>query len=140
VLAATLSSGYFYIFTPDYIGERKDAEFLIARGWIPDALPNGAYDIHEEHSLDLNIGWGNFRFRESEKLGFRKILAERSSELHPNESAIEIIKDYKNHNSYLVYHGASDGHSLILVDWSSNEGVFYYDSKGYISNGPFTKL
>ena len=35
----------------------------VERGWVPRALPSGAYEIREAHDLDSNRRWGLFNFR-----------------------------------------------------------------------------
>ena len=34
----------------------------VARGWIPEELPDSAYSISESHDLDTNTGGGSFNF------------------------------------------------------------------------------
>jgi hypothetical protein len=38
----------------------------VARGWVPDDLPESATDLHELHNLDTNEVWGTFRLPGSE--------------------------------------------------------------------------
>jgi hypothetical protein len=40
----------------------EDAQEDIEKGWIPATLPKSAYDIHDSHDLDLNVGECTFKF------------------------------------------------------------------------------
>ena len=39
----------------------------IKRGWIPDILPNSAFNIHETHNLDTNKVNGSFNYNEMDE-------------------------------------------------------------------------
>jgi len=47
------------------------ADGAIQRGWLPDSLPDSAFDIAESHDLDTNTGGGSFRFEARDADSFR---------------------------------------------------------------------
>jgi len=138
IMVAMLAGVYWYLFFPDYIGTKEDAYLLTSKGWIPDILPPGSYDIREIHNLDISVGWGTFRFQEEEAALFRQRLEYESKGLSPNERATELIAQAKSGEQYyLVCHGIWDGHALIFVDWQSLSGSFYNNMRGYIAGANF---
>jgi hypothetical protein len=42
----------------------------IERGWIPEILPESAYDISETHDLDSNQLFGSFNYKEPDEKKF----------------------------------------------------------------------
>ena len=50
----------------------------VARGWLPDELPDSAFSISESHNLDTNTGEGSFRFAASDADSFRAKLTPAS--------------------------------------------------------------
>ena len=43
----------------------------VARGWIPEELPDSAFSISESHDLDTNTGGGSFSFKAADADAFR---------------------------------------------------------------------
>lgn len=43
----------------------------VERGWLPEELPDSAFDIAESHHLDTNVGSGSFRFQAVDAEAFR---------------------------------------------------------------------
>ena len=43
----------------------------VARGWIPEELPDSAFSISESHDLDTNTGGGSFSFGAADADEFR---------------------------------------------------------------------
>ncbi|PHS40670.1 MAG: hypothetical protein COB07_03955 [Sulfurovum sp.] len=46
----------------------------IERGWIPEILPESAYDIVEIHNLDTNVFYGSFYYKEKDEAKLMKHL------------------------------------------------------------------
>ena len=57
----------------------------IERGWIPQGLPAGTYEIREAHDLDSNRRWGLFSFPPSDAAGLKKLL-------RPDEASLEGVR------------------------------------------------
>jgi hypothetical protein len=55
------------------LAEARDAG-AIRRGWVPDGLPPGTYDIHEAHVPGTTERWGIFNFPQSEAAGLQAVL------------------------------------------------------------------
>ncbi len=43
----------------------------VKRGWLPQELPDSAFDITESHDLDSNTGSGSFLFKDADTDSFR---------------------------------------------------------------------
>ena len=43
----------------------------VARGWLPNELPDSAVSITESHNIDTNTGEGSFQFAEADSDSFR---------------------------------------------------------------------
>jgi hypothetical protein len=55
------------------------ADGAIERGWLPDQLPDSAFDITESHDLDTNTGSGSFHFHAEDADSFRAKLQPASA-------------------------------------------------------------
>jgi len=51
----------------------------LAKGWIPECLPNHAYHFLERHDLDTNEVWLFFRFKPEDDVAMKNALSERSN-------------------------------------------------------------
>jgi len=51
----------------------------IQKGWIPNILPNSAYDIIETHNIDTNKIYGSFKYLQKDEI-FLTHLASRYKE------------------------------------------------------------
>ncbi|KYJ85978.1 hypothetical protein [Sulfurovum riftiae] len=50
---------------PDLQAVKEDK--AIEKGWVPDMLPDSAYDIEETHDLDTNQLFGRFYYKEADE-------------------------------------------------------------------------
>ena len=57
----------------------------IERGWVPEGLPEGTYEMREAHDLDSNRRWGLFSFPQSQSDKLRRLLM-------PDEVSLKGIK------------------------------------------------
>ena len=46
----------------------------VERGWIPDGLPGGIFEMREAHDLDSNRRWGLFSFRTEDAAALSQLL------------------------------------------------------------------
>lgn len=53
----------------------------IERGWVPDGLPEGTYELREAHDLDSNRRWGLFNFPPGEADALRDLLEHSETSL-----------------------------------------------------------
>lgn len=54
---------------PTAAAARSDG--AVERGWLPQELPNSAFDIAESHDLDTDTGGGSFHFQAADADSFR---------------------------------------------------------------------
>ena len=57
----------------------------VERGWIPEGLPEGAYELREAHDLDSNRRWGLFSFPAEERAALQALL-------RPDETSLEGVR------------------------------------------------
>jgi hypothetical protein len=50
----------------------------IDKGWLPDNLPGGSYQVREVHVIDTGETWGEVRFPPAERAEFEKTLLQAS--------------------------------------------------------------
>lgn len=66
----------------------------IQRGWIPNILPNSAYEIVETHNIDTNKLSGTFKYLEKDEQNFLNSLKKQENKLVWED--FEFIVDTKN--------------------------------------------
>ena len=121
-------------------------EGALARGWIPNILPESSYDIYERHNLDTNRVWVRFKYDKNDiKSLINQIMEIFTSEIDsinfirpigvswwPQDINKESFKDkqpnikiYK-YNNIITYSNKIQKmvQSFFVIDWNSN--IAYY--------------
>lgn len=108
----------------------EEAQVDIEHGWIPDILPKSATDIYEEHDLDSNIGYGEFKIPSDEVNSFY-------SKLTPTKD-LDIFRDGIDYDWDNKHNISKDleGNALALGEYNNfifavkDNGEVYYRLKG----------
>ena len=108
----------------------------IERGWVPEGLPEGSYELREAHDLDTNRRWGLFSFPPAEREALRALLEPAEVSLTGVSvdipSRIEwwpvLLRGALDHEQIkttgLKAHRAVQGDLLFVVNWE--QGRAYY--------------
>lgn len=98
---------------------RMAAEEAIKGGWIPAVLPESATAIQESHNLDLNTGYGTFRFSRKDAQLFRDAL----SPFKPAETSwLPVSKARYEKRGFHFY---SHGEFIVAVNWKDSRSEFW---------------
>ena len=73
-----------------------EAEGSIARGWLPEILPNSSISIKTQNNLDLNTSEASFTFRPEEWPSFAAHLEELSQVEAPFQSWLGTVQQYRS--------------------------------------------
>ena len=95
------------------------AQDTIARGWIPNCLPPGAFAIEETHNLDLNTGEGSFSFTESDLDHLRSKLTPYKPDL---PLRIRANRDRHEKRGYQFY---SFENFDLAINWQTRHAHFW---------------
>jgi len=121
-------------------------EGALARGWIPNILPESSYDIYERHNLDTNRVWVRFKYDKNDIKSLinqiREIFTSEIDSINfirpigvswwPKDLNKESFKDkqpnikiYK-YNNIITYSNKIQKmvQSFFVIDWNSN--IAYY--------------
>ena len=111
----------------------------IAKGWIPEGLPNGSHDLREGHVPGTSQRWGLFEYPQAEERALRALLTEEELSASSVDCDIpariewwpRILRGPLD-GSRLAGTGtrlyrAKDGRLVFAVNW--NQGRAYYCSK-----------
>jgi hypothetical protein len=94
---------------------RGDGAF--ARGWLPRAMPDSAYDINEEHNLDTNVGHGTFRSAAADADTFRaRLQPATAADILRVDGAEFLSQGYS-------FHAFED--FILAVNWETQEAQFW---------------
>jgi hypothetical protein len=124
-LAAFLAAAAFLIFVvfdEDFsvhyaTSAEARADRAIERGWLPEILPDSAFDIDEEHNIDTNRGGGTFHFAATDAETFRARLQPASpAAIARVDSAGLLTQGYS-------FHAFED--FLLAVNWQTREAEFW---------------
>ncbi len=71
--------GIHYYFSDIQINKYPDKKSVIhdgaiQRGWVPELLPDSAYNIEETHDIDTNELYGRFYYKEPDEKAFLELL------------------------------------------------------------------
>ena len=125
MLAAFLAAAallIFVVFDEDFsvhyaTSAEARADRAVARGWLPDVLPDSAFDIDEEHNIDTNRGGGTFRFTATDAETFRARLQPAGpAEIRRVDGAGLLTQGYS-------FHAFED--FILAVNWQAGEAEFW---------------
>lgn len=136
LLAAASACGDLDVVTASYrtLSEARAAG-AIERGWVPQGLPEGTYELREAHDLDSNRRWGLFNFPHGQGDDLRTLLQEEASldgvtcdipariEWWPVLLRGELDAEEIRTTGLKAYRARQDG-LLFLVNWE--QGRAYY--------------
>ena len=144
-LAAALAvsaCGDLDVVTASYrtLAEAREAG-AIQRGWIPEGLPEGAYELREAHDLDTNRRWGLFNFPRQEAGTLQAILQEGETNLDGVTCSIPPRIEWwpvllrgrldpeRIRSTGLQAYRAADGDLLFVVNWEQGR-AYYWNADG----------
>jgi hypothetical protein len=113
----------------------------IERGWVPEGLPEGTYELREAHDLDTNRRWGLFSFPQRQADTLRALLL--SDEIALNGVIVDIpariewwpvllrgtLDAEQIRATGLKAYRAGSGDLLFLVNWEQGR-AYYWKAEG----------
>lgn len=137
LVAAATSCRNIDVVTATYstLADAREAG-AVARGWLPNGLPAGTYDIREAHDLDSNRRWGLFSFPVAEAATLKRLL--QSGEISLDNEVCDVprriewwpvllrgqLDGERIRATGLRAHRSADESLLFAVNW--NQGRAYY--------------
>lgn len=111
----------------------------IERGWVPEGLPGGAYELREAHDLDTNRRWGLFSFPQGQADTLRALL--KSDEVDLTGVTVDIpariewwpvllrgsLDAERIRATGLKAHRSATGDLLFLVNWEQGRAYYWGD-------------
>jgi hypothetical protein len=110
----------------------------IARGWLPNVLPDGSRNIREIHSIDDPRSWSTFEFSPEDAVGLREALSESGSaglpvavpspgvQWWPDVLEGKLSPPAIERSGLTLY---MSGSGLFAIDWKSRRGFVYRDGQ-----------
>ena len=113
----------------------------IERGWVPEGLPEGTYELREAHDLDSNRRWGLFSFPPAERDALRALL--QPEEMSLAGVSVEIpgriewwpilLRGVLDHEQIrttgLKAHRAARDDLVFVVNWEQGR-AYYWNADG----------
>jgi hypothetical protein len=95
------------------------AQDFMARGWTPECLPTGAYNIKESHDLDLDVGNGSFRFSEADVATLQKNITPYAQN---QILRARVSREEFERRGFSFYHHKNFD---LAVNWNTREAHFW---------------
>jgi len=113
----------------------------IERGWVPEGLPEGSYELREAHDLDSNRRWGLFSFPQAQRDTLRALL--QPEEMSLSGVRVDIpariewwpilfrgpLDDEQIRTAGLKAHRAAQGDLVFVVNWEQGR-AYYWKAEG----------
>ncbi len=141
VVASAAACGNSDVVTESYATlEEATKAGAIERGWVPDGLPDGTFELREAHDLDSNRQWGLFSFPQAQAESLHRLLD--SEEASVAGMTIDIpgrvewwpvllrgsLDPEKIRSTGLRAYRSKNGQRVFLVNWE--QGRAYYWAVG----------
>ncbi len=141
VVASAAACGNSDVVTESYATlEEATKAGAIERGWVPDGLPDGTFELREAHDLDSNRQWGLFSFPQAQAESLHRLLD--SEEASVAGMTIDIpgrvewwpvllrgsLDPEKIRSTGLRAYRSKNGRRVFLVNWE--QGRAYYWAVG----------
>jgi hypothetical protein len=110
-------------------GDRNSAEEIIAKGWLPSAMPPSAFDISESHNLDSNIGQGQFSFEAIDAASFRAALVPIDS--FQSRCQVPWFDMQKEGREWLQHE-----QFYLAIDWEAHHVAFWFCYRDFHDPAP----
>lgn len=93
------------------------------KGWIPNFVPESAYEINEKHELDNNQVWLSFKC----KISDIKQVIEKKDLVDANKKMVDYLRQYFDIIDAASFYKLSDN-EFIAIDKARNR-ICYYRTK-----------
>jgi hypothetical protein len=94
------------------------ADDAFGRGWLPEVLPDSAFDIAERHNLDTSTGHGTFRFAARDVEAFRARLQQPAGTAEI--ASVDGAELLSNGYSFHVFEDV-----ILAVNWQTQRAEFW---------------
>jgi hypothetical protein len=126
----------------EYYASLREAEAMVAGGWIPNCLPASVSHIRVRSNIDTSVVFGQFRFLSTERAALRKSIVPQEGDLWPLPNGRPGVPSWwpkalvTNWNTATI---RSSGYEIarcegtvpfaILINWTEGRALFWNTGK-----------